>query len=177
VTPSDVVAFWQDAGPALWFAKHADFDRRFREKFLRAHEAAARGELDHWQATPAGSLALILLLDQFPRNSFRGTARMYACDAKAREIAAIAVAAGHDQQLPADLRTFVYLPFGHSEEMADQDRSVALFQHLEEPGPWHAERHREVIRRFGRFPHRNPILGRSMTAQEQDFLDQGGYAG
>jgi uncharacterized protein (DUF924 family) len=176
-TADDVVEFWRRAGPSMWFAKDADFDRRFREAFLGTHEAAARGELDGWLATPTGAMALLLLLDQFPRNAFRGTPRMYATDAAARRIAAAAVDAGRDQQMPPDLRTFFYLPFGHSEELADQERCVALCRHLGPPNSTHSERHRDIVRRFGRFPHRNPILGRNMTEEEQDFLDQGGYAG
>jgi uncharacterized protein (DUF924 family) len=177
ITPEQVVAFWREAGSALWFAKDAAFDRLFREIFLDAHKAALRGELDGWQATPNGVLALIVLLDQFPRNAFRGTPRMYASDALARRIADNAIVAALDQRLPDDLRTFIYLPFAHSEDIADQARSVALFQQLGEPDISNSRRHRDIIRRFGRFPHRNPILGRRMTMEEQDFLDQGGYAG
>ena len=102
---------------------------------------------------------------------------MYATDAKARTTAAAAIDAGHDQVVPKDLRLFIYLPFGHSEKPADQERSVALAQPLGEPDLSHAKRHRDIIRRFGRFPHRNPILGRAMTAEEQRYLDEGGYAG
>ncbi|MDP1584568.1 MAG: DUF924 family protein [Bradyrhizobium sp.] len=174
---AEVVEFWRQAGASMWFAKDADFDRRFRENFLEAHEAAARGDLDNWMTTPEGALALLVLLDQFPRNAFRGTPRMYATDAAARRIAAAAVDAGHDRQMPRDLRTFFYLPFAHSEYLADQDRSVALCGPLGPPDSAHSERHRDIVKRFGRFPHRNPILGRKMTAEEQEFLDQGGYAG
>jgi uncharacterized protein (DUF924 family) len=172
-----VVEFWREAGPSLWFAKDNEFDRRFRDRLLSTHEAAARGELDCWQDTPTGALALILLLDQFPRNAFRGTLRMYATDAKARAAAAAAVAAGHDRAVPKEMRLFIYLPFGHSEDPADQERSVALAEALGEPDLSHAKRHRDIIRRFGRFPHRNPVLGRSMMADEQRYLDGGGYAG
>lgn len=172
-----VVAFWRQAGPSMWFAKDTDFDRRFREAFLGAHEDAARGDLDGWLTTPDGALALVLLLDQFPRNAFRDTPRMYASDAAALRIATAAIAAGHDQRVMPDLRTFFYLPFGHSEDVADQERAVALCKPLGPPDSEHAERHRDIVRRFGRFPHRNPILGRIMTREEQDFLDQGGYAG
>jgi uncharacterized protein (DUF924 family) len=176
-SPEEVVAFWQEAGPTLWFAKDPAFDRRFHETFLRAHEMAARGELDGWQTTAIGALALILLLDQFPRNAFRGTRRMYASDAAARRVAAAAVARGLTRRLPDQLKIFVYLPFAHSEDIADQDRSVALFRQIGGLGRSHSERHRDIIRRFGRFPHRNPILGRDMTEQEQRFLDDGGFAG
>ena len=177
VTADDVVEFWRQAGPSKWFAKDADFDRRFRATFLRAHEAAMRGDLDSWLATADGALALVLLLDQFPRNAFRATPRMYASDATARRIAAAAVEAGHDRQVPRELRLFLYLPFAHSEDISDQERSVALCQQLGPPNSGNSERHRDIVRRFGRFPHRNPILGRTMTEEEQDFLDQGGYAG
>jgi uncharacterized protein (DUF924 family) len=175
--PSDVVAFWCEAGPSLWFAKDDAFDRRFRETFMQAHEAACRGELDDWQRTPGGALALILLLDQFPRNSFRGTKRMYASDTAAREAASAAITAGHDRHIDADLRLFFYLPFAHSEQLADQERSVALCRELGEENLAHAQGHHNIVKRFGRFPHRNPILGRAMTDEEQRFLDEGGYRG
>ena len=172
-----VVQFWREAGPSLWFAKEAGFDRKFRERFLHAYEAAARGELVEWLSAPYPALALLLLLDQFPRNAFRGTPRMYASDELAREMAAIAIDRRHDQRVDSELRVFMYLPFGHSENMADQDRSIALNEHLGEPNLSHARRHRGIVLRFGRFPHRNPILGRTMAPEEQRFLDEGGYAG
>jgi uncharacterized protein (DUF924 family) len=172
-----VVQFWRDAGPARWFAKDAEFDRHFRDRFLGAHEAAARGDLDSWRATPEGSLALVLLLDQFPRNAFRGTARMYATDALAREIADAALDSKQDVGVDVELRLFLYLPFGHSESLADQERSVELARRLEPIDVTHAEHHRDIIRRFGRFPHRNPILGRATTAEEQRWLDEGGFTG
>jgi uncharacterized protein (DUF924 family) len=172
-----IVEFWREAGHERWFAKDAAFDRRFRERFLSWHEAAARGELGGWLATPNGALALLLLLDQFPRNAFRGTPRMYATDAMAREAAAAAIEAGHDRLVPVELQLFFYLPFGHSENLADQERSVALNRRLGQPNSSHAERHCGIVRRFGRFPHRNPILRRVMTQEEQCFLDEGGYAG
>jgi uncharacterized protein (DUF924 family) len=177
VTPADVNEFWRQAGPLMWFAKDADFDRRFRDAFLDAHEAAARGDLDDWMTTPEGALALLVLLDQFPRNAFRGTPRMYATDPAARRVAAAAVDAGHDQAMPPELQKFFYLPFAHSEDLADQDRSVALCRHLGAPDCANSHRHRDIVKRFGRFPHRNPVLGRRMTAEEQQFLDHGGYAG
>lgn len=173
----DVTAFWRDAGPTLWFAKDEAFDTRFRTRFLALHEAAARGDLTDWAGTPEGALALLVLLDQFPRNAFRGTPRMYATDPLARRVAATAIAAGHDAALEPAMRLFVYLPFGHSEDLVDQERSVELARSLGQPSLSHAERHRDIIRRFGRFPHRNPVLGRSMTPVEQRYLDEGGYAG
>jgi uncharacterized protein (DUF924 family) len=173
----EVVQFWREAGPSLWFAKDEDFDRRFRDRFLARHDAAASGELAGWEKTPEGALALLILLDQFPRNAFRNTPRMYATDALARQVAATAVAAGHDQQVPPDLRLFFYLPFGHSESLADQQRSVELARGLGGVNLRQAIHHHDIILRFGRFPHRNAILGRQMTGEEQEYLDEGGYTG
>ncbi len=175
--PSDVIAFWSEAGPSRWFARDDDFDRRFRETFIEAHEAACRGDFDGWQRTPGGALALILLLEQFPRNAFRGTPRMYASDTKALDIARVAIAAGRDRHIDVDLRLFFYLPFAHSEALADQERSVALCRALDEKSLAHAKGHHDIVRRFGRFPHRNLILSRTMTDEEQRFLDEGGFAG
>jgi uncharacterized protein (DUF924 family) len=179
-TPAEalaVVDFWRDAGPDLWFAKDYEFDRTFRERFISLYEAATRGELANWLKTPNGALALVILLDQFPRNSFRDTPRMYATDAAAREIADAAIAAGHDEAVEAALQFFFYLPFGHSEDLSDQERSVALARRLGEPVLSHAEHHRDIILRFGRFPHRNWILERQMRPDEQLYLDYGGFAG
>lgn len=173
----EVLKFWRAAGPSMWFAKDAAFDARFRERFLIAHEAAARGELEHWQATPEGALALVILLDQFPRNAFRGTARMYDTDALASKAAATALAAGYDQRLPRELRKFFVLPFGHSENLADQERAVALARRIGPDDLAHAEHHLDIVQRFGRFPHRNQILGRKTTPAEQQYLDDGGYQG
>lgn len=172
-----VVAFWKEAGPRLWFAKDPAFDQRFRERFAAHYQAAASGALDGWLDTPEGALALCVLLDQYPRNSFRGSPRMYATDEKARRIADAALRAGHDLRVEPALSLFLYLPFGHSENLADQERSVALSQRLGQPSIQHAEGHRDIIRRFGRFPHRNPILGRAMKPEEQRYLDQGGFKG
>lgn len=172
-----VIDFWRQAGLARWFAKDAEFDRAFRERFLAAHEAAGRGELFKWTASPEKTLALLILLDRFPRNAFRGTPRMYDTDSLALGIARAAVDAGYDLDGPPDLQLFFYLPFGHSESRADQERSVELAQRLGEPSLSHAKRHRDIIHRFGRFPHRNVILGRTMTEEEQWFLDEGGFAG
>lgn len=172
-----VVAFWQDAGPDRWFAKDAEFDRRFSARFSALHEAAAHGELAAWEADPQGALALLILLDQYPRNAFRGAARMYATDPLARTVADGAIARGFDLQVPPALRLFVYLPFGHSESVADQDRSVRLAEGLGEPSLSRARHHQAIVRRFGRFPHRNAILGREPTAEERAYLAAGGYAG
>lgn len=173
----EVVAFWEGAGPALWFAKDDEFDRRFRERFLHLHEAAARGDLDGWNETPEGALALMVLLDQFPRNAFRGTPRMYATDAAARRLANAAIAAGHDRLVAEELQKFFYLPFAHSEDLADQERAVELCGHLGGRDLSQAQHHRDIVRRFGRFPHRNAILGRPSTQEEEQYLAGGGYAG
>lgn len=172
-----VIAFWREAGPDRWFAKDETFDRRFRSHCSALYEDAARGALDLWLADPESALALVLLLDQFPRNCFRGTPRMFATDAAARAAATAAIEAGHDRAVAPDLRVFFYLPFEHSEDLADQERSVALTQPLSDEYRSYAELHRDIIRRFGRFPHRNAILGRATTTEEQRFLDEGGFKG
>lgn len=174
-TPEDVVSYWREAGEQQWFGKDPAFDAAFRERFLALHEAAARGDLDRWAVTAEGTLALVILLDQFPRNAFRGTPRMYATDARARTVAARAVDTMLDAEVPAALRFFIYLPFAHSESLADQERSVRLHGALGDTS--HAEGHRDIVRRFGRFPHRNEILGRETTAEERAFLDGGGFSG
>ncbi len=176
-TAADVVSFWKEAGPSKWFRKDAAFDAAFRNRFLAAHERAAKGELDHWRQTAAGALALLILLDQFPRNCFRGTARMFATDAKAKALAADAIELGHDQATDENLRSFFYLPFEHSEELADQQRAVALTEPLGGESHRYALIHLDVIERFGRFPHRNDVLGRASTPEEIAFLKAGGFAG
>ena len=176
-TPDAVADFWRDAGPERWFTKDAAFDTLFRERFLPLHFAAARRELDGWAQTPLGSLALLILLDQFPRNSFRGTAHMYATDPLALHFARRAQATGHSDAIEPEQRLFLHLPFCHSEDLADQDVSVQLSTPLGGLALEHAEGHREIIRRFGRFPHRNAVLGRETTAQEAAFLAEGGFSG
>jgi uncharacterized protein (DUF924 family) len=176
-TASEIVAFWRAAGPDRWFAKDDDFDRRFRAHCLPLHEAAAEGALQGWLAAPESALALVLLLDQFPRNCFRGTARMFATDGQAREAAGAAIEAGHDLAVDPALRVFFYLPYEHSEDLTDQDLAVRLIAPLDEQSRQYAEVHRDIIRRFGRFPHRNAVLGRPTTSEEQRFLDEGGFSG
>ena len=173
----EVLEFWEKAGPALWFAKDPAFDRQFRDRFLQDHEAAARGELMSWQSTAEGTLALVILLDQFPRNAFRDTPRMYDTDALARKVASTAYAAGYDRQIHQDLQKFLLLPFAHSEDLADQERAVALARRIGPQDLSRAEHHRDIVRRFGRFPHRNRILGRESTSEEQRYLANGGYQG
>ena len=182
VTPDEVVEFWRAAGPAKWFAKDEAFDPGFAHRFEAAHHAAARGEADHWAETPQGALALQILLDQAPRNIYRNSGHAFATDGKARALARAAVAAGQDQAVEPPLRPFFYLAFEHSEDMADQDEAIRLCKaHHEATGDaetlkW-AELHRDIIVRFGRFPHRNAALGRRTTPAEQSFLDDGGFAG
>jgi len=180
--PQDVIGFWRSAGPKKWFARNTAFDEAIRLKFEPVHHAAARGAYDGWARTAEGALALLILLDQFPRNLYRGSAHAFATDPKARTVARAALAAGHDREVAPELRPFFYLPFEHSEALADQDESVALCQGLlaetgdEDTLKW-AQIHRDIIARFGRFPHRNEAFGRTTTTEEQEFLDEGGFAG
>lgn len=180
--PADVTGFWLNAGPAQWFAAKPAFDEAIRLRFEPVHHAAARGEYAAWEGEAQGALALMLLLDQFPRNLYRRSAHAFATDPLARAVAGRAVDAGHDQAVEALLRPFFYMPFVHAEDLGDQDRAAALFEAHDaltgdvENLKW-AVLHRDVIRRFGRFPHRNAALGRVTTPREQAFLDDGGFAG
>lgn len=175
---AEVVDWWRDAGNrGDWFAQRPAFDHAFRERFLTLHEQAAAGACDHWITTPEGALALMILLDQFPRNAFRGTARMYATDPKARAFARAAEARGHMPEIEPGLRLFLALPFSHSEDPADQEIAVRLNRRLGQPWLNHAEALRSIIRRFERFPHRNPILGRGTTPDEAQYLKNGGFHG
>lgn len=175
-TPEDIVRFWRDAGPQRWFKKDAAFDAEFKARFEAAHHAAATGALDGWSASAEGALALLVLLDQLPRNAWRGSGHMFATDGKALAVARGAIEAGFDQQVDATLRAFVYMPFMHSESLADQERCVALCADLPDNLRF-AILHRDIVQRFGRFPHRNAALGRTTTPEEQRFLDEGGFAG
>jgi len=178
VGPSDVLAFWTAAGPDKWFEKDAAFDAEIARRFSVTWQAAVDGRLATWEATPAGALALTIVLDQFPRNMFRGDRRTYASDPAARGVADRALARGFDRAIPENLRRFFHLPFMHSEDLADQERCIALTRGLGADDTLkYAEQHADIIRRFGRFPHRNAVLGRASTAQEQAFLDEGGFAG
>jgi uncharacterized protein (DUF924 family) len=180
--PADITGFWRNAGPDKWFAKDDDFDAAIQLMFEPTHHAAARGEYDRWIETPDGALALLILLDQFPRNLYRGSGHAFATDSLARKFARDAVERGHDTATDTATRQFFYLPFTHSEAMADQDLGLALYQALAdetkdpEAAKW-TNVHRDIIVRFGRFPHRNRSLGRQTTPEEQVFLDEGGFAG
>lgn len=173
-TATDVVAFWRDAGYTKWFRGGEAFDVAVRERLEAAHFAAARRELESWMDDAEGALALLILLDQVPRNIFRDSGHSYATDPLALHYANRMLEAGLDQEVEAGLRVFCYLPFEHSEDLLDQERSVALARGLDASYLDYAVRHFEVIERFGRFPHRNRALGRASSAEEQAWLDAGG---
>ena len=177
-SPQSVVAFWQEAGPDKWYEKNDAFDAEISACFLATHEAAASGTLAQWDTNAEGALALLILLDQFPRNMFRGNARAFATDPLARAIATRALDKGFDRDVAPDMRGFFYLPFMHSEAIADQERSLALYRPLGNANNMkYADMHADIIRRFGRFPHRNEVLGRKTIAEERAFLDSGGFKG
>jgi len=182
--PEEILDFWfgrkgeEGYGEfrEAWFLKDPDFDREIRDRFEAVYEEAAAGRLEAWKETARGSLALIIVLDQFPRNMYRGDARMYAADGLALASAQHAIERAYDRELPPFQRLFMYLPFEHSEDLEDQRFSVELFRGLaEETGSEdltvYAARHMEIIERFGRFPHRNELLGRRTTPEEARFLE------
>ncbi len=178
VTPAEILAFWRAAGRERWYEPDDAFDADVRSRFLELWRKAAAGELSSWETTDEGALALVIILDQFPRNMFRGDIRTYSSDALAREVAGRAIARGADTRVVPVLLEFLYLPFMHSEHLADQLRCVELFRKTGQTDNLkYAEDHADIIRRFGRFPHRNPILGRATTPEEQAFLDGGGFRG
>lgn len=175
---TEMLAFWRQAGPEKWFARDEAFDAEIGRRFLPLVEAAGRGELSAWEETPEGIYALLLLLDQFPRNLYRGSPKAFAGDPLARDVAARAIARGFDEAFVNPERRFLYLPFMHSEDLSDQERCVALSEASgdEDSTKW-AILHRDIIRDFGRFPHRNEVLGRDTTADERRFLEDGGFKG
>jgi uncharacterized protein (DUF924 family) len=178
IGPDAVVAFWQEAGPERWFNKDAEFDATLRARFGALHAEAAAGRKAEWTKTPLGALALILVLDQFSRNMFRGMPEAFAQDAMARDVARRALDAGFDKDVPAELRMFFHLPFMHAETIAEQERCVRDFHSLGGyEGLSYARLHRDAIRRFGRFPHRNAALGRHTSPAERAYLEGGGFAG
>lgn len=175
--PDEIVRFWRDAGPGRWFAAEPDFDAacgRYREDV----EAARAGSFASWAAEPVGALATVLLLDQLPRNLFRGTAEAYASDAAALVHANNAIKAGHDLATEPSLRQFFYLPFAHAENVGAQRSGVRLYESLGdvEALKW-SRHHQDIVARFGRFPHRNAILGRTSTASEVAFLADDDFRG
>ena len=173
-TADEVLRFWFDEHPGDWFVKNPAFDAEIRERFLALYEDAAAGRVAHWADAPRSALALVVALDQFPRNLFRGEARAFATDPMAREVARRILGRGWDKAMTQSERLFAYLPFEHSESLEDQDLCVELMKDFDERQRWYAERHREIIRRFGRFPHRNDGLGRQSTPAEIEFLKQPG---
>jgi uncharacterized protein (DUF924 family) len=178
VSPGEVLAFWLAAGHERWFEQDEVFDDEIRRRFQTVYGDAAAGLLGGWEDSAQDALALVIVLDQFPRNMYRGSARAFASDPLARSVATRAIARGFDQAIAMPARMFFYLPFEHSEDLADQDRSVALLRAAGDADllKW-AELHADIVRRFGRFPHRNAALGRTTTAEEQAFLDGGGFQG
>jgi uncharacterized protein (DUF924 family) len=174
----EILDFWlNEVGEDGWYTADAALDTRIRERWLPLWERGREGELTAWTATPRGTLALLILLDQFPRNMFRGEARAFASDARALTVAMTAILRGFDKRVPLPERQFFYLPLMHSEVQTNQDKSVRL--HLLSFGRGellrHARAHRDIIRTFGRFPYRNAALGRETSDEEQAFLDRGGY--
>jgi len=165
-----VLRFWFDEHGKDWFVKNPAFDAEVRERFLDVHEAAAAGKLAHWAEAPRSCLALVIVLDQFPRNMFRGEARAFATDGPARAAARVILERGWNRHMSQSEQLFAYLPFEHSESLADQDLACALMKGFDPEQYRYALRHREIIGRFGRFPHRNGILGRESTAAEIEFL-------
>ena len=179
IAPADILSFWRQVGPERWFERDDALDADVRSRFLELWRKAAAGQLSPWEATDDGALALTIVLDQFPRNMFRNQARAFATDAQALAAAQHMVGVSWDRQLSPLERMFVYLPFEHAEDLAMQERALELLDGLSgEPAvgdvvEW-ARKHRDVIARFGRFPHRNAILGRVSTPAEEEFLAQPG---
>lgn len=175
--PQSVVDFWRDLGPDRWYVADDAQDETIRQRFGDLHERAARGELDDWAEEPNGALVLVILLDQFSRNLHRATPAMYAHDEKALRIAKAALARGDHERVGEDLNQFFAMPHMHSERLEDQEACVAWMQRIGEANLSYAEHHRDIVRRFGRFPHRNAILGRESTAEEKAYLEDGGFTG
>ena len=175
-TPNQVLSFWKKAGPKRWFKSDPEFDHAILDKFLVMHQAAGLGKLASWEDEAEGALALVIVLDQFPRNMFRGTARAFSTDALALAAAKRANERGFDRKVKLPEQMFFYLPFEHSEKLEDQETSFKLFNATKDKDLIHwAKLHHDTILRFGRFPHRNEILGRVSTPEEIAFLDGGGF--
>ena len=173
-----VLEFWQEAGPKKWFVKDDGFDKAIWTRFGELHKRACKGALAHWQGEAENALALILVLDQFSRNMFRNDARAFTQDAMGLKTAKASIATGFDQAVLPSLRQFFYMPLMHSESIIDQQACVHLFHELGQPeGLKFAILHRDIIARFGRFPHRNKVLKRKTTPLEERFLDEGGFSG
>lgn len=178
ITPSGILAFWREAGRERWYKRDDAFDAEVRRRFLAVWQKAAAGELASWETSDDGALALVIVLDQFPRNMFRDTPQAFASDTLARDVARRTIEGGTDRRIDPILLQFLYLPFMHSEHLADQLHCVALFQNTDNAENLkYAREHADIIQRFGRFPHRNRLLNRDTTEEEQAFLDGGGFAG
>jgi uncharacterized protein (DUF924 family) len=180
--PHAIIDFWRQAGPQHWFAAEPEFDRAIRERFEKLHMLASQGLLAEWEADAAGTLALLLLTDQFPRNLYRGSAHAFATDQLARAIAGRGIEKSFDRAFDPSLRSFFYLPFMHDEDMASQLHCVMFYQRLvaeggDIEGLNYARLHADLINRFGRFPHRNKVMGRISTPEETAYLAGGGFAG
>jgi uncharacterized protein (DUF924 family) len=179
VNPQEVRDFWFGSDRKAWFEKNPAFDEEIRRRFFSLYELAAAERLEDWQKNPADCLALVLVLDQFPRNMFRGSAKAFAADHLARATARVILDNGWDKAMTPDERMFAYLPFEHSESLADQEsclalmQEISLFPEMADLPKW-AEAHLVIVRRFGRFPHRNAALGRASTPEEIEFLKQPG---
>ncbi len=173
VAPKDILDFWfAEPMRSKWFASTPQLDAAIKARFEHVWQVATRGELDDWQNTPDGCLALVIILDQLPLNMFRGTAKSFTSEAKGRDVARRAIEQGLDKQIDTLRLAFLYLPFMHSEDLVDQDLSVQLFETAElKDNLRFAQHHRKIVRRFGRFPHRNVILGRPSTSEENDYLN------
>lgn len=176
--PQAIIDFWREAGPEKWFERNEAFDATIGQRFGDVYERAALGDLDSWADEPNGALALVILLDQFPRNMFRGDPAMYATDEKARKIARMALARGDAEHVPDDVNQFFVMPLMHSEILDDHDECVRWMERIgDERNLKFANRHRDIVRRFARFPHRNALLGRRSTPEEEAFMADGGFAG
>jgi len=176
-SPDEVLAFWLGAGPEAWYKQDDAFDQQIRDRFGALWQAAMDGKLEDWPTNPQNTLAFIILTDQFPRNMFRGDPRAFASDAIAKKAACLALNRGWDTRIAEPERQFIYMPFMHSERAADQDHCVRLMAERMETGNnlLHARAHREIIRKFNRFPYRNAALGRPTSAAEAEFMSKGGY--
>lgn len=172
----EVLAFWKAAGQEKWMKADPEFDAEIRTRFGDLVENCASGKHDDWALSPEGALALVIVLDQFPRNLFRGDAKAFAADAKAREIAKEAISSEFDQKVDSELKIFFYMPLEHSESLSDQNYCLRLCHSCGQGYLKWAKLHRDVIRRFGRFPHRNGVLGRHTTPAEWAFLEGGGFS-
>lgn len=173
-----VLDFWFSAGSEKWFTRNNSFDEEIRRQFLPLHHRAAKGNMDYWATRPEGMLALIIVLDQFSRNLFRNSPLAFATDEKALGLSRLAIEHHLDIEFPSSVRSWIYMPFMHSEELEMQETSVRLFKTINDKGDLKAAlTHRDIIRKFGRFPHRNKALGRCSSPEELEFLSTGGFSG